>query len=478
MSKLIFFGVGKRFNRVLKERDRFLIKHKILFAVDNNKSLWGKETEGVPIYMPEKIMESEYDYIAITVLKSAEIIEQLLQMGVSESKILTYRQLLAFDRHGEHWEYGKKYCIRENSLNILLVASKLSYDGAAIAVINAARALCLAGKNILLAAPDAESRIIEEITANDISLTIVPGLYAPADKEREWASLFDCIIINSFVMLSCVYEFQNTSPIIWWLHESSLVYPSVFYDNTQYQSKEVDVGVQIVAVSNVAKRCFEKYYPGRVNGILPIAIPDAKYNLTYEQHEKLVFAYVGSVAFHKGVHIILDSYEELLNRGYTNTELWIIGKQYDDIYGADIIKRIKQINSVRYLGELTQAELDEIYKEIDTIICASEEEALSITCIDAMKNEKLCIASNGAGISEYLSHEEDALLFNPGNSNELLERMIWQISHRREARQMGISSRQIYLDNFTYTRFNSRIMRLFEVMEISMPNLSKVQANE
>ena len=222
-------------------------------------------------------------------------------------------------------------------------------------------------------------------------------------------------------------------------------------------NSKLDASVKVFSVSGFAKRCFEKYYPNRVNGILPLATMDMDYYEALPIHGKCKFVFVGEIVRYKGLHTILDAYEGLSEKNIENSELWIIGRNYNDIYGEDIKKRISGVKHIKYLGVLSQRTIEEIYEQIDVLVCASPEEMLPTVCIEAMKYGRLCIVSNGAGITEYLTDGKDSFIFDPQNISELSDRMSWVIDHREEARIMGNNARQVFLEHLTSDVFISKV---------------------
>lgn len=77
-------GIGVKAKVQLENEGRTVIGF-----LDNDDSKWGKRIEDCGIYAPQSIVGESYDFVAIGVYKSAEIIRQQLQkLGVAESKII------------------------------------------------------------------------------------------------------------------------------------------------------------------------------------------------------------------------------------------------------------------------------------------------------------------------------------------------------------------------------------------------------
>lgn len=87
MKKAIVFGAAG-----IGIKAKYLLEKsgiQVMAFLDNDSLKWGDELEGIPILNPSKINVEEYDFFAIGLYKSAEVIkQQYLKMGVSEDKIV------------------------------------------------------------------------------------------------------------------------------------------------------------------------------------------------------------------------------------------------------------------------------------------------------------------------------------------------------------------------------------------------------
>lgn len=87
MSSFIIFGSGGVGIRVME----LLISegNVVTCFADNSSKKWGTTCEGRRVISPDKILEQQFDYIAIGVFKAVDIIKtQLLGMGILEEKIV------------------------------------------------------------------------------------------------------------------------------------------------------------------------------------------------------------------------------------------------------------------------------------------------------------------------------------------------------------------------------------------------------
>ena len=88
MYNIVIFGTGKSAEKVLKAvRDDTT---DIIAFVDNNYNKHGKVYKGKTIVAPSSLLELEFDYVLIAIIKFLSVKKQLLEMGIPEGKILPY----------------------------------------------------------------------------------------------------------------------------------------------------------------------------------------------------------------------------------------------------------------------------------------------------------------------------------------------------------------------------------------------------
>ena len=134
---------------------------------------------------------------------------------------------------------------------------------------------------------------------------------------------------------------------------------------------------------------------------------------------KFVFSYLGGIAMHKGIDILVEAFRNLHDNG---AELMIYGdwdsnnrrlSELQDKIGASNIK-------IRGMA----ADTAKVYSAADVVIIPSVcHEVASLVAREAMITNTPVIASNIGGLAEFVREEHSGLLFEVGNSNDLTEKM-------------------------------------------------------
>lgn len=122
--KILFFGAGKIGRRWIEQFKQIGIIPEGM--IDNNESLWGTMCEDIIVYNPEKILTFCYDYIFVTCAKEKQIVCQLLELGVSEEKIIAGNlnilnyYISMISGRGMFKDLGKEFYVQNTEKQILI----------------------------------------------------------------------------------------------------------------------------------------------------------------------------------------------------------------------------------------------------------------------------------------------------------------------------------------------------------------------
>lgn len=451
--KAIIFGLGNYY-RIQKPKLGSLPDIEIVAFADNNSALWRTNIDGSPVIPPSEILSKTFDKLIIVSLYVSEIYNQLISLGVDKDKLISWPHFWSeqmkgrieiFEPEMEHENKGKK---------VLIISNDLNYDGASLAAVYAAKALneyC----NAVLAVPFGNEKLIKETVNDGITVAVCAALPWLGEREQSWIEQFDAVIVNTFPMIESALEVRHARPVLWWLHESADNFPIVEMQYPEGMEGKEFRNINICAVSERAWRNFINKHSGWSGKILPLGIPDRLVKSEKKNKRKVLFAIIGIIYPIKGQDYFLDAVEKLLADG--KAEFWIIGGTGDNEYYKKISKRAALMDSVRLLGEMTRAQLDNIYPEIDVIVCASQEETLSIAVIEGMMWRKLCISTSSTGIAEYIDEGKNGFIVDYGDVDALADKMGQIINDIENLESMKDAARETYESFFSMRAFGRRL---------------------
>jgi glycosyltransferase involved in cell wall biosynthesis len=146
-------------------------------------------------------------------------------------------------------------------------------------------------------------------------------------------------------------------------------------------------------------------------GIDPIASPPRR---PRDVTGGLRVGYIGSLAEHKGVHVLLQAARGMPT---TNMEVRVYGSpDHFPAYAASLRGIAAGDQRISFMGTFPNKEIGEVFAGLDVLVIPSVwHENTPLVIASAQACGCPIVASDVAGISEAVSHGEDGLLFPPGD---------------------------------------------------------------
>lgn len=193
----------------------------------------------------------------------------------------------------------------------------------------------------------------------------------------------------------------------------------------------------------------------QVNGS-GVNVEDFAYT-SYPKGETLIFLYVGRLMKAKGIEEYLKAAATIKKR-HPNTAFHIVGSLEEDY--QSMIHDAQDKNIIIYHGPVLDPK--PYYQKAHALIVPSYHEGLSNVLLEAGATGRPLIASNIPGCKEVIQDHETGLLFDPKNSEDLIEKLeeFIELSLEKKA-AMGKKSRvfisKIYNRNSIVENYMKRI---------------------
>ena len=147
----------------------------------------------------------------------------------------------------------------------------------------------------------------------------------------------------------------------------------------------------------------------------------------------LRIGYVGQIARHKGVHILIEAFQGL-KTGAHPAELLIYG---DDSRWPDYTAMLKQMAGqhagIHFMGTYPADEVGRVLDGLDVLVVPSIWfENRPTVILEAFSRRKPVIASDMGGMAEMVRDNVDGFLFRPGDARSLAEQLQRMIDHPGE----------------------------------------------
>lgn len=382
----------------------------ILFFIDNNQTKHGKMIQQKPIYSINRLYGADYDYIFVLVKGFSAIVEQLLDSGVPEEKIVTYDRLgevisIPQEMYAENGERSaEEWTANRKGKKIFICSYDFGRTGVPVALLNLAILLKKMNYHVLMAAVKGESALTYELRINGIDyISNVSDLYRNRNF-LEQLKQFDLIILGTLILDEIGRFLSKTNiPIFWWIHESS----ETFYQDHPLPEKQGNI--HYYGGGKRVLRKFAEYYPNEQIEELLYYLPDSRYS-PHSHTEVRTFSLLGTWCERKAQDILISAIRELPEDVRKKCIFYFVGTAFGE-ERKYIESLCEEFSEIRYIYELTQAELAEFYKQIDVLICPSRDDPMPIVVTQALQNGIPCIISDQVGQCEYLVDMEGGTVF-------------------------------------------------------------------
>lgn len=453
--RIIVFGTGKYYEKRKLELAKLIQCDEIVCFLDN-KFDEESEIDGIPAVNPNQLKNIEFDIILIMSIFYSEIYNQLCDIGVKSENIFTWKQYRSIKLGGRIEKWLAKS--QGKGENVLIVAQPIRYDGGSMAAVYAGMALRSRGYCVWMISEYVEKELREIILREGINLALYQDFPYFGENIKQWINMFSVIIVNVFPNIHCACELSAFKPVIWWIHENDKyceIYRNTFKLFPHYQ-KNIKVNtVNILAVSERAMMNFHKYYPDIDVNIMPYGLPDFFSNHQYRK-KKMVFAIIGTISYLKGQDIFINAVKQLGDNEFRLAEFWIIGSTLGE-YASKLYRDASNIDIIKFKGELSRKEIEQVFSQIDVVVSASREDALPIVVTEGMMNEKVCIIPNVIGTVKYINDMNNGIVFRSQDAGDLASKITWCINNRDRLIEMGMEARKTYIKEFSMAKFVDRL---------------------
>jgi glycosyltransferase involved in cell wall biosynthesis len=168
----------------------------------------------------------------------------------------------------------------------------------------------------------------------------------------------------------------------------------------------------------------------------------------------------------KGVDVVLDAIEQCLNQRDIK-EMVEKRQLVFACFGEAENFESKDNLPIRMLGSFTGDEsAARIYQACDVFICASREDNLPNTVMEAMACGLAVIGTKAGGIPEMIDDENTGRLIPIGDAASLATALLHLIRNKRKARAMGALASKKCEDLYSYKRQVTAYKHLFEQLQL------------
>jgi len=166
--------------------------------------------------------------------------------------------------------------------------------------------------------------------------------------------------------------------------------------------------------------------------------------------------FVGRLSPEKGIQTLLRAW-----KGLKRIPLKVLGDGPLRKEVEDFIEK-EGLSYVEVLGHRPRDEVFRLMKEARVLVFPSEwYETFGMTIIEAFACGLPVLASRLGAMEEIVEDGRTGLLFEPGNAEDLAEKVAWAWEHPKELEEMGREARREYKAKYTAERNYEMIMEIY-----------------
>jgi glycosyltransferase involved in cell wall biosynthesis len=227
---------------------------------------------------------------------------------------------------------------------------------------------------------------------------------------------------------------------------------------------------RIIAISVAVKKWLVKdcgLAPEKVQvvyyGIEPErwSLPSHDLRSKWELNGQLLVGTIGRLEPVKGHDILIRAMPSVVQQ-FPQTTLLIAGHDPWD-YGRVLESLVTQLGMekhVRFLG--FQEDIPSFLHAIDVFAFASRSEGFGQVVIEAMAAGKPVVVSRIAPLTEIVIDGETGFYAEPENPESFAEKILWFLSYREEAQNMGKRGREVVRKQFSAETMASAVLAIYQ----------------
>lgn len=170
--------------------------------------------------------------------------------------------------------------------------------------------------------------------------------------------------------------------------------------------------------------------------------------------EKFIL-FVGNLQKIKGIKYLIEAFSKI-EKTFPEFKLVIVGE------GPEL-NNLEHRDKVEFKGSLSLQETKNIMKNCFCLVLPSLTEGLGRVLMEAMALSKPVIGSNIGGIPDLIKDKQNGFLFEPGNSDEIAEKLEALLTDKELARKMGEKGRQMVEIRFSNQKYLENYLKMINI---------------
>jgi glycosyltransferase involved in cell wall biosynthesis len=229
----------------------------------------------------------------------------------------------------------------------------------------------------------------------------------------------------------------------------------------------------VVLNEPLKEKLIKKGIPEEKLEVIPNGINVEDFNMSEEEIERvkkkyklegIVVMFAGTVTPRKGVLQLIKAGENL-NLGKDVLFLIVGNLDLDKKYSQKVMEYAKSRGAnTKFIGFVPYEDLKALYSACDVFVLPSFQEGQPLVLLEAMASGKPLIGSKVGGIPMQIREGWNGFLVEPGNEEQLSERIRYLIENEEQRKIMGKNSKKLAKEEFDWRKITGRYLKVYEAV--------------
>ncbi len=173
---------------------------------------------------------------------------------------------------------------------------------------------------------------------------------------------------------------------------------------------------------------------------------------------------VGRLERNKGFHIMIDALGKLRERLPMRWRWLLVGQGTERERLEAQARALGMLDHVTFVGRLDDAELHNLYEEVDLVVHPTLYEGSSLVTLEGMIHRKPVVASAAGGIPDKVFDGRNGYLVRPGDADDLAAKIALALEQRARWPEWGEESVKIVCSTFDWPVVARKTKATYEEM--------------
>lgn len=202
------------------------------------------------------------------------------------------------------------------------------------------------------------------------------------------------------------------------------------------------------------------FIPNGVDSAEAIRLAEQHKDAESRASNSLTFGYCGRLRQIKGVHVLIESFEEFLkSEPEVSVKLRIAGDGSDFEKLSAHVRDSGLSDCIEFLGNVDDTH--EFYRSLDVYIQPSFAEGLPNAVIEAMVSGLPVLATNIGGNSDLVTHDKEGWLFEAGDAPALTALMQRCVEQRDSLAAIGLAGRDRIVQQYDMDSVTEDLLEIY-----------------